>query len=218
MFKRENLRTTIPLLVCLFLIIFMFIYYFNKSRLTYVFQESTNTYYVDKAYGNSKSYTIPKEYNGKAVTGISVRAFYDHSNLEEVIFESPELIKTVERLSFSKCPKLKTIDLRYVKTIERNAFSYDETLNNIETGAKNIGASAFYKCTGLKNVVLNEGVETLGELSFSYTSISHLKLPKSMKTVYNNAFEYLDTLEELLVYYQLNSTYLKNLPAYVSYN
>ena len=218
MFKRENLRTTIPLLVCLFLIIFMFIYYFNKSRLTYVFQESTNSYYVDKAYGNSKSYTVPKEYNGKAVTGISVRAFYDNSNLEEVIFESPELIKTVERLSFSKCPKLKTIDLRYVKTIERNAFSYDETLNNIETGAKNIGASAFYKCTGLKNVVLNEGVVTLGELCFSYTSISHLKLPKSMKTVFNNAFEYLDSLVELKAYRELNSTYIKNLPAYVPYD
>ena len=218
MFKRENLRTTIPLLVCLFLIIFMFIYYFNKSRITYVYQESTDSYYVDKAYGNSKSYTIPKTYNDKKVTGISVRAFYDHSNLEEVIFEDPESIVIVERLSFSKCPKLKNVDLKYVKTIERNAFSYDDTLNNIETSAKNIGASAFYQCTGLKNVILNEGVETIGELAFSYTSISHLKLPKSMRTVYNNAFEYLDTLEELRVYYQFNSAYLKSLPAYVSYN
>ncbi len=218
MFKRENLRTTIPLLVCLFLIIFMFIYYFNKSRITYVYQESTDSYYVDKAYGNSKSYTIPKTHNDKKVTGISVRAFYDHSNLEEVIFEDPESIVIVERLSFSKCPKLKNVDLRYVKTIERNAFSYDDTLNNIETSAKNIGASAFYKCIGLKNVILNEGVETIGELAFSYTSISYLKLPKSMRTVYNNAFEYLDTLEELRVYYQFNSAYLKSLPAYVSYN
>lgn len=218
MFKRENLRTTIPLLVCLFLIIFMFIYYFNKSRITYIYQENTDSYYVDKAYGNSKSYTIPKTYNDKKVTGISVRAFYDHSNLEEVIFEDPESIVIVERLSFSKCPKLKTIDLRYVKTIERNAFSYDDTLNNIETGAKNIGASAFYKCSGLKNIILNEGVESLGELSFSYTTISHLKLPKSMKTVYNDAFKYIDTLEELKVYYLLNSSYVKNLPCYVSYN
>ncbi len=215
---KDKLRWIIPLSVCVILIGLLVGIYFLKPRLKYVYDSKTDTYLVDKAYGFSKEYTIPEEYKGKVVSGINVRAFYKHGSLEKITFAKKENIKEIKRLAFSECKNLKEIDLSSVELIERNAFSYDEKLNNLVIGAKNVGSSAFYKCTALENVTLLEGVETIGAFSFSYTVFKTLKLPKTMKNVYDNAFKYQETYTEIFGYYTLSNTYLKTLKGYKTYN
>ena len=215
---KDKLRWIIPLSVAFILILVLVGYYFLKPRLRYVYVEESDSYLVDKAYGFSKEYTVPELYNGKPVTGINVRAFYRSSKLEKIVFEKRENIKEIKRLAFSECPNLKEIDLSNVELIERNAFSYDSSLNNLVIGAKNIASSAFYKCTSLSNVTLLEGVETIGAYAFSYTTFTSLKLPKSMKLVYDDAFKYQTTYESIYCHISLNNTYVKSLKGYRIYN
>lgn len=213
---KKNLRTIIPLLVVAILIMFMVLYFNLKPRLVYTYSDYYDGYLVSESYGNSKSYTVKAEFNGKPVVGIGVRAFYQNSNLEEIIFE--DKLEVIERLAFSECHNLKTVDLSHVRQIERNAFSYCESLDNIVIGSRNIAGSAFYKCEGLKSVTLNEGLRTIGTYAFSYTSMKSLRLPTSMTEVYDDAFKYQTTLEELEYYYSFNNNYVKSLPYAKSYS
>ena len=68
-------------------------------------------------------------YHGKPVLGISTRAFYNHDNLEEIVFENPENIIFIGRLSFYNCNKLKYIDLSHTEEIDKNAFQFCKSLN-----------------------------------------------------------------------------------------
>lgn len=214
---KDKLRWIIPLSIAFLLGLFLVLYYFLKPGIKYIYDESSDTYLVDKAYGNSKKYVIPEKFNGKDVSGINTRAFYKNDNLEEIVFEKAENIKYIKRLAFSECDNLKVIDLRYVEVIERNAFSYDYSLNNIEIGAKNIASSAFYKCTSLDNISLLDGVKTIGAFSFSYCSFKEIKLPKSINNVYNDAFKYCDEISKISCYYKTDIPYLTGLKGYEKY-
>ncbi len=214
---KDKLRWIIPVVVILILSVFLVLYYFFKPRLVYSYNDKTDTYLVDYAYGNGKEYTIPEKYNGKYVTGINVRAFYKHSKLEKIVFENKEMVKTIGRLAFSECPNLKEIDLSSVELIERNAFAYDTSLNNLTLSCKHIASSAFYKCTGLNNITLNEGVESIGVFAFSYCTFSEIKLPKSINVVYDDAFKYQSNLTKISVYYRYKSSYISSLSGYEEY-
>lgn len=214
---KSRLRWMIPLLVAFLLALFLVGYYFIKPGIRYIYNEETDSYLVDKAYGNAKKYVIPEKFYGKDVTGINTRAFYRNDKLEEIVFEKPENIKVIKRLAFSECDNLKKIDLSYVTEIERNAFSYDYKLDNITLSAVNIGSSAFYKCTSLDDVTFNEGVKTIGAFSFSYAKFKKITLPKSITNVYDDAFKYCDDLDKVNVYYKLNNKYLSNLEGYEKY-
>ncbi|MBQ3253587.1 MAG: leucine-rich repeat domain-containing protein [Acholeplasmatales bacterium] len=191
----------------------------NIPRLTYEYSDTYEGYIVSKAYGNSESYTIPEEYKGKPVVGFGIRAFFRHDKLEKVNIKNPQNIKYVGKLSFSECPKLKAIDISYADKIERNAFSYDKSLNNLTVSAKDIGSSAFYKCSSLENIIIEDGVETIGSMAFSHTSINKIELPKSISVIHTDCFLYIDNLEEIVVYgkndmldtFRLNNEYLFSL-------
>lgn len=189
------------------------ILYFNIPRLSYSYSDTYKGYIVDNAFGNSKSYKVSDEINGKPVVGIGKRAFFRHSNLEKIEFENEKNIKVIEKLAFAECPKLSEIDLRYVQEIERNAFMYDKSLKNINLSAKNIGASAFYKCTSLENIELNIGVKTIGSMAFSETKIKEIVIPNGVIDVAVDAFIYCDNLEKIVVKSKLllENEYLKSL-------
>lgn len=214
---KGKLRWILPLCAAFILILFLIGYYNLKPRLKYILDENTNTYLVSKAFGNSKKYVVPEKYNGKVVSGIDERAFFRHDNLEEIEFEKGSNITIIKKLAFSECRKLKKIDLSNVKTIERNAFSYDDELDDLTIGAENIGSSAFYKCISLKNITLKEGLKTVGAFTFSYNTFTSIKIPKSITKVYDDAFKYCDKLDKIEVYYSFDNQYLKGLKGYTKY-
>ena len=170
------------------------------ETISYKYDENLDGYVVSKAFGNSKSYNIKKEHKGKLVKGIGERAFYRHTRLETIIFEDKDNIDVIMKLAFSECPNLKNIDLSGVEEIKRNAFSYDYSLTNIELNTAHIGASAFYKCTSLYDVKLNDNLISIGSMAFSYTKIEEITLPDTTKVVYENAFKYCDNLNKIYIY------------------
>lgn len=178
-------------------IIFLICFY-NIPRLSYRYMKEADVYYVEKAYGNAKTYHIPDTYKEKNVVGIDTRAFYQHSNLRTI--QLPESIKVIGRLSFSECKKLESINLENVETIYRNAFSYCSSLQSIEIGATDIGASAFFKCESLETVSLLEGMKSIGSMAFSSTKIQSISLPRSVESLGNDCFSSCFALKNINVY------------------
>ena len=204
------LRHIIPFVIMTLSVVISVFTMYNNPALIYEYDEALEGFIVSDARGNISEYTIPDNINEIPVVGIGVRAFFQHSDLEEVKFENPENIKLIDRLAFSECPKLKTIDLRYVEKIGKNAFAYDSELNNLEIGAKHILGSAFFMCEALDTITLKEGVISIGTFAFSHTKREELKIPYSMKTIYNDAFKYMN-LKTLYIPYGFTSgniTYL----------
>ena len=63
-----------------------------------------------------------------------------------------------------------------------------------------IGYAAFYDCTGLKKVTLNEGLQSIGNQAFSScNALSELQLPSSLKTVGDYAFGYCQGLQNVTI-------------------
>ena len=112
--------------------------------------------------GNTKikKVTIPN-----SVKAIGTRAFYGCSSLENI--NIPEGITRIEEYTFYNCSKLST-------------FTFPSTL-------KYIGQYAFYG-TGIKNIVLNEGLTEMGQYAFASSKAIALSLPTTLKTVPQYAF------------------------------
>ena len=149
--KKKKLIFIIPILI--FIVIFSSLLALNIPHIKYGYDSTTDSYFVEEVFGNAKKYEIKNEYNNKKVTTIGVRAFYNHSNLEEIIL--PENVCHINRLAFAECPKLSKINLENVKEISRNAFDYDISLTEVNLDSiVNLGGSVFLN-TSLEKVNFN---------------------------------------------------------------
>lgn len=196
--QKKYLKVIIPASSVVLALIIFLILFFNIPRLSYKYNSEYDAYFVSEAYGNAKTYEIKSTYKGKEVIGIDQRAFYQHDKLEEI--HLPDSISIIQRLAFSECSNLKSINLDKVDTIYRNAFSYCYKLNNITIGAQLIGASAFYKCESLKIVKLNGGILTIGSMAFAETKIETISIPRSVKAVEVDCFYNCLLLKNISVY------------------
>lgn len=194
-----------------FVVILFLILFFNIPRLSYEYNEEYEGYFITNAYGNAKEYKIPNEYKNEKIVGIGQRAFYNNSKLESL--DLPASIKVIERLAFSECEDLKSINLDKVEIIYRNAFSYCYSLNHLKLGATDIGASAFYKCEALSDVVLLDTVKEIGSMAFSHTAITNISIPREVIYLQNDCFYGCYALKNINVYGNnlKNNKYLKEL-------
>lgn len=193
--KRFDLEFAIFTLV---LLLIMLLCVFNlRSRVIYkVYSQNDNSYaQIETVIGNKSSYDINTEYNGYTVNKVATRAFYDKPYLKEVSL--PDTIKTIERLSFSKCDRLESINLENVEKIQRNAFSYCKKLDNIKLNITVLNSSVFYKCESLKTIELSN-VISIYSLSLAYTSIETLTLP-NLAYASSEAFYYMPSLKTINV-------------------
>lgn len=76
-----------------------------------------------------------------------------------------------------------------IEVIGKNAFS-NSTITELilPASVKKIEEGAFYGCSNLEKVTLNEGLETIGKNAFSETGIKEIIVPKSVKTLEAGAF------------------------------
>ena len=80
--------------------------------------------------------------------------------------------------------------LRANKTIEKVS---------IAGSIQNIPNNSFYNCTSLSEVVLNEGLLSIGEYAFSYCSISKLIIPSTCESIGRSAFDYCYSLYHIYI-------------------
>lgn len=177
--------------VCIFLFL---ICYFNIPRISYSYNEKTDSYYVDRVYGNAKHYTIQDTVKGKPVTAIGAKAFMDKKRLEGVTFGTN--IRVVERLSFSGCRKLLEFNFDSVEQIGRNAFADCVSLKQVSSSATMIDGGAFYGCTALEEVTLTNA-NWIGSFAFADTAISQFTIPNSLQSLGVDAFYQCQFLREI---------------------
>lgn len=124
----------------------------------------------------------------------------------------PSSVRTIGKYAFSMCAKFTSLTLNEgLETIGDDAFSGNFAQGNavsmnfegslvIPKSVKNIGDNAFSPCSKFTSLVLNEGLETIGERAFAGYGYGpsmfianmgfdcELVLPKSLKKIGSNAF------------------------------
>ncbi|MDE7229437.1 MAG: leucine-rich repeat domain-containing protein [Oscillospiraceae bacterium] len=122
-------------------------------------------------------------------------AFSGCPNLSELVIDDPDCV--IGEHAFEKCASLKSVKLN-VKGVEKNAFSFCRSLENIEiSGAEIIGSQAFLGCGSLSGIKFSESVTKLGERCFEEcVSIKSFEFD-GIKVVGERAFSRCEGLEEV---------------------
>lgn len=154
---------------------------------------------------------------GKGLKVIQSGAFSDCTGLTAL--KLPENLRTIGDDAFQSCTGLTAIKIPgHVTSLEVGAFSDCTGLASVELpkGLKEF-PQAFYRCTslesvtippkaeafegafersGLKSVVVSEGVETISEAAFAFCGqLKHVDLPDSLKNLEEGAFARCVSLE-----------------------
>ncbi len=206
---KKHLAWVIGSVVVLGVLIFL-ICFENIPRITYQYDDKTDSYMVHRVYGNAKSYTILDTYKDKKVTKIGAKAFMNQTKLETVTLGCN--IQEIERLSFSGCNRLKSIDLTNITIIGRNAFADCESLTSVTIYGADVYGGAFYGCKALEHVQLKD-TKTIGSYAFAETIVQSITIPASCMELGTDAFYECQALKEIIVYssYLSKNDYLNQL-------
>ena len=113
------------------------------------------------------------------VTSIGDNAFSGCANLESVDLSGASSLKIIGNHAFNSCTALESVDL-----------SEASSLTTIKT--------SFPGCTGLENVVLNEGLQTIGGSAFNHCeSLKSIHIPSTVTEIGSWCFEDCKNLGEV---------------------
>ena len=176
--------------------------------LEYILNSDAESYTVKKgtALTNTTEIVIPSYYNGKPVTSIGEKAFYECTSLTSI--EIPASVTSIGHLAFYCCTSLTGV---YITDIAAwcnigfgdsyaNPLSYAKNLylNNalvtdlvIPSTVTSIGDCAFHKCTSLMSVTFGEGSQltSIGyDAFYNCTSLTSIEIPASVTSIGERAF------------------------------
>lgn len=144
---------------------------------------------------------IPSEYEGKPVTTIPLKGFYDCKNLQSVIMA--DSITEVENSAFRNCSSLYASKLsNELSKIASSTFDGCKNLKKVVMpyGLKSIENYAFFDCTALTEINLPETLEYIGERAFrGCSSLQSLHIPAKVNRMGTKLIAYTDSLTTLTV-------------------
>lgn len=168
--------------------------------------------------GNKRTEYVIPDY----VTEIERYAFAGNKNLEEIIWNNPDLILGLGAFSyctsltrvtipegtthlsdwlFNACFSLSEVNLpESLETIAAGAFHWCISLEHIElpSGLKELGNNAFRECEGLKSITLPDGLEAIYPNAFHQCySLESINIPESVTYIGANAFYQCFSLKEI---------------------
>eukprot|EP00980_Cylindrotheca_fusiformis_P009602 scaffold2124_cov66-Cylindrotheca_fusiformis.AAC.1 len=113
------------------------------------------------------------------ITRIPDEAFKQHQGLEEVILSSS--VQVIGKRAFRGCKKL--------KFIFHHGLGQEKKLG-IPANVKVIDDRAFQDCKSFESLILNEGLERIGEFSFDECeSLKELHFPSTVTAIGGRAFQ-----------------------------
>ena len=146
---------------------------------------------------NLEEITIPK-----SVETLCEGCFRGCSKLTNVIFHNDEVksndedsssqLITIESEAFKDCSSLTEINLpnALLSSIGSSSFSGTSLISIIiPSSVQTLESKCFYGVSTLKNITLNNDLETIGEECFSGCSFKSIALPTSLTTISNYAFQ-----------------------------
>ena len=185
----------------------------TTSGLTYEINGESVT--ITGYTGNEASVVIPNEIEGKPVTAIGERAFYQNKTLTSVAIPDsvtgigksafyksgleniniPAGVTTIGMYAFANCESLSSAtfaDGSALSSIGSDVFT-SSGLENIEIPAEvtSIGEFAFNNCESLSSVTFAEGsrLSSIGDFAFSLTySLTSIEIPDGVTVIGDFAF------------------------------
>jgi hypothetical protein len=145
--------------------------------------------------------TIPKEYNGKAVTSIGYKAFYECGSLTKVTL--PQGLTSIGYAAFAYCDALTDINVPDTVTfMDGGAFYYCSSLTGLTLPEKitSIGYAAFAYCSSLAQFTIPDGITSIGEYAFEECSkLTQITIPAAVTSIGEYAFSYCKSLSSITV-------------------
>ena len=131
---------------------------------------------ITKYAGNSATYVIPGEIDGKKVTEIGDSAFKGCTELTSITI--PDGVIGIGNNAFSGCTSLETV--------------------TIPASVTYVGNSAFYGCTSLKSVTVPESVTYIGGYAFAECySLKYADIPANVSGIGSSPFYNCRSLENI---------------------
>lgn len=134
------------------------------------------------------------------VTQESTSPFYSQRSLTDLKFGST--VGDIGKYLFEKCSALKVANIPGVESIGEKAFYYCTSLNDLKlnNGTKSLGEQSFANCSGLKNIELPPSVISLSDGCFmNCTNIVSVNLGTSLEIIGPRAFTNCTSLRELTI-------------------
>ena len=133
---------------------------------------------------------IPATIEGKSVTSIGSRAFYNCTSLTNITI--PESVTSIGNFAFEECESLTSITIPdSVTSIGGVAFSKCINLTSITigNGVTSIGYGVFYSCTRLTSITIPDSVTSIGEAAFDdCSSLTSITIPDNVTRIGKRAF------------------------------
>ena len=162
----------------------------------FLFAPVGNNYAVTAYVGDKNIVEVPATYNGKAVTVIGERAFYDCSQITEAVL--PDTIKEIGVEAFGYCTSLTKIEIASCTRLKDRAFIGCTALTEIylPDGLVNIGLTPFAECTSLEKIQIESG--TVSSTLFAGNKyVKEIVLGAGVTEIAQNAFKGCSSLKKL---------------------
>ena len=150
--------------------------------------------------------TIPSEIDGKSVTSIGYKAFWNCTGLTSITI--PNSVTSIGSDAFGYCTGLTSITIgNGVTSIRDGAFTYCIGLTSITIGnsVTSIGNSAFYGCSGLTSIIIPNSVTSIKNSAFNRcTGLTSINVASDNNNYYsgNNGVLFNKKKTELIRYPQ----------------
>lgn len=168
----------------------------NDPYEDFSFTPSGNGYTLMAYSGDQTKITVPSMYKGKPVTVIGERAFYDCSQITEIIL--PNTLKEIGASAFGYCTSLNKIEIPSCTRVLDYAFSGCTALKEITLpdGIVSLGSYLFENCNSLKKVTVLSGAVQQNTFTKS-VAIEEIILGENVSSVAQNTFASCSALKYL---------------------
>ena len=153
--------------------------YFTQELCFYENNNGGLSVYADWRIDNEIKIVIPNKLNGKLITIIDDRGFYNCQSIISVVI--PDSVTLIGEYAFCNCRSLDNIIMgNSVSKIGKNAFIGCSALKSISipNGVAVIEDETFLGCTSLTSVKIGESVTSIGDYAFancrSLTSVYYM--------------------------------------------
>lgn len=151
--------------------------------------------------GEESEITIPDVIDGYDVLNIWEYAFADNTNLTKVDLG---IVKNIGVCAFTGCTNLKEITIPTTVESTGDTWTGGFDGSGIETvifedGTEVIPARICKNASNLKNIILPDSVNIIGESAFAGTSISSVTFPENVNEIQSGAFSGCEQLKEIMI-------------------
>jgi hypothetical protein len=162
--------------------------------------------------GNPPELHIPSSVLGIKVTSINIGNIHWGKDIELV--DIPDTVVEIKSSSFDGCGKLTVLGGENVEIIGEYVFAQCELVNGFPQwdNLRVIGNMAFYRTTGIEEVILGDSVEYIGTSAFSSSDLKNINIPSNMKFIGSCAFHNTEFSENIQDYMSVGENILISIP------